>query len=1293
MSKKPIIFLAFANDRVDDTAYLRNLPKELHGIRKALEKAIQEGLCEVVERANATIDTILDVFQDARYRDRIAIFHYGGHANGYQLLLENLDGSHSSAHSEGLVSFLAKQIGLKLIFLNGCSSQQQALDLVHEGLPAVIGTSQSINDDVATMLSLRFYQALGNGAKLERAWIEAVDQAKIQKGTANMRDLFWDGAEMEAEPDRFPWEIYFREGEELVKGWNLPDSAENPLFGLPDPSMQFDMPAQPYRFLQRYTRKHAPIFFGRSYYIRDLYQSATAPISAPIILFYGQSGVGKSSMLDAGVFPRLERSRQVVYIRRDQRKGLLGTLKEALGLEDGGANLRQQQDNQEEENLRQQLEHLLWIEEQTEADLKPNVQQLIVQLRERIELKAGQNEEEIDLSHIDSCKAAWLATEEKGKKPLLILLDQVEEVFTRPHARQRDELEIFLDEIKDIFGHPDSRPQGKLILSYRKEYHPEIKEACTVRGLPREEIFLKALARKDIIEVVRGLTLTKRLQRSYRLKVEEDLPVIVADDLLEDKDSPIAPVLQILLTKLWKMTEEEENRFFSVERYQTLRKQGILMDDFFHEQMEKLEEAFPVEVESGLALGLLQLHITKAGTAGTLPEESLNSLYADRREVVDNLITKFKDLFLLASAGNNSTSLAHDTLAPLVLQAFRNSNKPAQRGVIIIDSKLLAFKEDERNVIDPDDLRIIEAGAYGMPLFTAEEQELIDESRRRRDRSATIKKNIRRAGILGIILILITAVFAFDQMFKAKNSAERALKAKTEADSSALAAHISDSLAQIDKVKALKAKQEADSSALAAKISDSLAQIDKRKALHAKNLADSALIQALLSDSIAQNEKILALKQEQAAILAQQKAETQEERAKREKQKAEYQLTLTNARQVAIQSMLIEEDKKLKGLLAMVAYELEQQAMSKKIEGFEVDYNPEVFESMERALAKFDHSSLYRGESWTFDIHENQISLSSQRGQMQTGVISLQEHDHQKRLNAENLNINLSNEKVYQIQQISNTETFLALGNGQIIFVKDRNASVLYQHEGGMALSLAYFPEKQWICSTNVNKEVIVWSLAQEKEIFRFESSSTINKLVVDRRYTWLIGASEDGAIVRWNLSSLAPEEEVLWRGGGRKLRSIAYSPTRKLLIVGSSNGEILGIDLKKGGEAISFTSKHTGLVSDIAFSPDEGFLATASFDGQLLLWKLNKSVSLTTLTAQTPALLQNGDKILSIHFSSDNTHLLYSDLNALHLKPIRTYLIYQRLKEYTRGALMTDTQWRIYVGEGIPKTPAVILE
>lgn len=218
--QKPVIFLAFANDRVSNVRYLRNISKENRGLRRVLRQAERAGLCDVVERPNVTVRDILDVFQDEKYKDRIAIFHFGGHNNGYKLLLETVAGARSFAHKEGLASFLARQNSLRLIFLNACSTQQHALELIQAGIPAVIGTSQDINDQVATQFSIRFYNGIANGFVLERAWRAAEDEIKIRKGPSNFNAMY-HYSEQEKHPDRFPWDIYFAEGTEQVKEWNL----------------------------------------------------------------------------------------------------------------------------------------------------------------------------------------------------------------------------------------------------------------------------------------------------------------------------------------------------------------------------------------------------------------------------------------------------------------------------------------------------------------------------------------------------------------------------------------------------------------------------------------------------------------------------------------------------------------------------------------------------------------------------------------------------------------------------------------------------------------------------------------------------------------------------------------------------------------------------------------------------------------------------------------------------------------------------------------------------------------
>jgi hypothetical protein len=439
IEQKPVIFLAFANDRVDRAGYLRNLATEQREIRKALEKAKQAGLCEVIERSNATSDDILDIFQDKVYKDRIAVFHYAGHADCYKLLLESVTGARSFAFKEGLVSFFARQNGLKLIFLNACSTEQHAVELKQAGIPAVIGTSQEIADTVATMMAIRFYHGIANGHSLERAWREAEDHIKIQFGLSNFNALYhWE--QQEKHKDRFPWDIHFKRGAGEVKKWNLPDAANDPLFGLPAIPQTCQLPDKPFLFLNRYERKHAEIFFGRFYYIRGLYSRVADKNSPPIILLYGQSGVGKSSLLEAGLLPRLEETHNIIYIRRNREKGLLGTLEEALV-----KNYKLQNTNK----VAHELLELPRIETTSNQKLLRGVQ-------------GGPNRSPLPGAFLEkSPPGQWKEIEVQSGKPLVIIVDQVEEVFTRPNKSLHNEFKDFLEALKSVFGNPVNYPGGK----------------------------------------------------------------------------------------------------------------------------------------------------------------------------------------------------------------------------------------------------------------------------------------------------------------------------------------------------------------------------------------------------------------------------------------------------------------------------------------------------------------------------------------------------------------------------------------------------------------------------------------------------------------------------------------------------------------------------------------------------------------------------------------------------------------------------------------------------------------
>lgn len=725
--QKPVLFLAFANDRDDrvDDRYLRDLPRETRRVRAALETAERAGLCDLVVRTNVTVQEIFDVFRDPRYRDRVAGFHFGGHADGYALLFETLEGELLPVDSEDLARFLGQQRGLEFIFLNACSTQPQTDDLLDAGVSVVIATAQDIDDDVAAEFSAQFYASLGSGASIRTAYNEATAVLQSQHPD-ELEQLYREAAAYSDEhaADRWPWNIYTREGAEISADWNLPDAAGDPLFGLPPPP-PMDLPVSPYRHLHWFRREHAPVFFGRGHEIRTLYQRVTASDAAPLILYYGQSGVGKSSLLAAGLLPRLERDYQVRYVRRDRAKGLAASLA-------GGLNAA------------------------------------------------------VDA---DPC-AAWRGLENDAGKPLVVVLDQVEEVFTHPGEDPDAEIEAGLAMLQSLFLDPDQRPQGKLILAFRKEWLAELEHRFAEMKLSRAKVYLPPLTRRGIVEAVEGPASTERLRRQYNLTIADGLADAIADDLRSDRESPIAPVLQILLTRMWETASAraEDNPTFDSDLYWQMKRDGILLDDFLDRQLTVVKKWRAEPVDSGLVLDLLACHTTPLGTAAQVNARELAERYAHRADL-PHIVQKNKDLYLLVDVANgsiddknangpetHSTRLAHDTLAPLVRKRYEESDAPGQHARRILENRAPTWRRPDGQVetLDDVDLAAVERGRNGMRTWTDEERALVEASQAARAERRRRRRFWQAAGVAAIALIIVAAIVAFTNWKTAAAERDRA---------------------------------------------------------------------------------------------------------------------------------------------------------------------------------------------------------------------------------------------------------------------------------------------------------------------------------------------------------------------------------------------------------------------------------------------------------------------------------------------------------------------------------------
>ena len=108
------------------------------------------------------------------------------------------------------------------MFLNGCSTLDQARKLRDAGIDHVIVTNRAINDEAAMKFAATFYSSIASGADVPRAFNEASAAVLLQYG-GQTRSLFWEGIPNNSPDDGSqPWEIFNRVG--IAKPWTVNES-------------------------------------------------------------------------------------------------------------------------------------------------------------------------------------------------------------------------------------------------------------------------------------------------------------------------------------------------------------------------------------------------------------------------------------------------------------------------------------------------------------------------------------------------------------------------------------------------------------------------------------------------------------------------------------------------------------------------------------------------------------------------------------------------------------------------------------------------------------------------------------------------------------------------------------------------------------------------------------------------------------------------------------------------------------------------------------------------------------
>ncbi|UNU25487.1 ATP-binding protein [Microcoleus vaginatus] len=462
-------------------------PTNMQALRLPEEvREIEEGL----RRANKGEQYKLEQKWAVRSRDfyraildyQPQIVHFCGHGAGEEgIVLQDETGKKAVVRTDVLASYfeLFAQKGVNCVVLNACYSEVQA-EAISQYVNYVVGMNKAVGDRAAVAFAVAFYDGIAAGYEVEEAY---------KLGCSQM--------------------MSFREHETPVfhKKKLIDTHIDNILTPLENV-----IPPNPYQGLSAFGEEDADFFFGQEKFVSNLVEITH---KQPLVAVVGPSGSGKSSVVFAGLIPKLKK----------EGNWLIASFRPAG------------------------KEPFLPLASALVRQLEPEAGET-QQLREAVGLADDMQQGRITVQQVVS-----RILERNPDKRLLLVADQFEELYTLCQVKK--EQERFADALLTAIAQENITLVSTLradfygyVLSYRpfrdalQEFTPQL-----LSSMKREEL-------QAAIELP---------AQKLEVQLESQLTQRILDDVGQEPGN--LPLLEFALTRLW---EKQINRELTHQAYKEI---------------------------------------------------------------------------------------------------------------------------------------------------------------------------------------------------------------------------------------------------------------------------------------------------------------------------------------------------------------------------------------------------------------------------------------------------------------------------------------------------------------------------------------------------------------------------------------------------------------------------------------------------------------------------------------------------------------------------------------------------